>query len=317
MDDQACPRCKTTKYRNPSLKLMVNVCGHTLCESCVDLLFLKGSGSCPQCNVALRRNNFRIQLFEDPMVEKEVDIRKRILRDYNKKEDDFNTLQEYNDYLEEIETIIYNLCNNIDIIGTNKRIEQYKKDNREIIQRNRTRMGREEIELEEMLELEKTQEELRRQELLNLEAEQKKKKAREKEALIDELMCSGKDANAIVNEFAVKVEKLREEEKQLPPPPKPATQFSSGIKFGRSADHHFLPVPKVEEGPVYIHERPVLYMEGPAAPPVQEIESRGYMAHVRAENLTERAGGYRATYACQRALLEAMQGLFHGAAVTN
>lgn len=42
MDDQACPRCKTTKYRNPSLKLMVNVCGHALCESCVDLLFLKG-----------------------------------------------------------------------------------------------------------------------------------------------------------------------------------------------------------------------------------------------------------------------------------
>lgn len=43
MEDIACPRCKTTKYRNPSLKLMVNVCGHALCESCVDLLFLKGS----------------------------------------------------------------------------------------------------------------------------------------------------------------------------------------------------------------------------------------------------------------------------------
>lgn len=42
MDDQVCPRCKTTKYRNPSLKLMVNICGHALCESCVDLLFLKG-----------------------------------------------------------------------------------------------------------------------------------------------------------------------------------------------------------------------------------------------------------------------------------
>lgn len=45
MDDQACPRCKTTKYRNPSLKLMVNVCGHALCESCVDMLFLKGKYS--------------------------------------------------------------------------------------------------------------------------------------------------------------------------------------------------------------------------------------------------------------------------------
>lgn len=44
-----------------------------------------GSGSCPECYVPLRRNNFRVQMFEDPMVEKEVDIRRRILRDYNKK----------------------------------------------------------------------------------------------------------------------------------------------------------------------------------------------------------------------------------------
>ncbi|KAG8236334.1 hypothetical protein J437_LFUL010468, partial [Ladona fulva] len=100
MDDQVCPRCKTTKYRNPSLKLMVNVCGHTLCESCVDLLFLKGSGSCPECNVPLRRSNFRVQLFEDAGVEKEVDIRKRILKDFNKRQEDFGTLQEFNDYLE-------------------------------------------------------------------------------------------------------------------------------------------------------------------------------------------------------------------------
>ena len=42
-DDQVCPRCKTSKYRNPSMKLMVNVCGHPLCENCVNLLFAKGT----------------------------------------------------------------------------------------------------------------------------------------------------------------------------------------------------------------------------------------------------------------------------------
>ena len=39
--DQVCPRCKTTKYRNPNMKLMVNVCGHNICETCVELLFVK------------------------------------------------------------------------------------------------------------------------------------------------------------------------------------------------------------------------------------------------------------------------------------
>lgn len=76
------------------------------------------------------------------MVEKEIDIRKRVLKDYNKKEEDFATLREYNDYLEEIETIIYNLTNNIDIVGTNKRIEQYKKDNKELILKNKVKIGK-------------------------------------------------------------------------------------------------------------------------------------------------------------------------------
>ncbi|XP_037717418.1 CDK-activating kinase assembly factor MAT1 [Drosophila subpulchrella] len=312
MDDQACPRCKTTKYRNPSLKLMVNVCGHTLCESCVDLLFLKGSGACPECMVPLRRNNFRVQLFEDPMVEKEVDIRRRILRDYNKREEDFGSLAEYNDYLEEIEDIVYNLCNNIEIIETNKRIEAYKRDNREVIQRNKTRVGRDEYALEEMLELEKVQEEARRKELDELETEHKKKKARDKQALIEELMYSGKDAAQIVTEFAEKAEKQREEEKQLPPP-KPANEFSTGIKFGQTADPSLLPVPKSEEGPLFVYEPLVALSEGPVMPPTSEIVARGYIAHIRAETPQENAGGFTSTLACERALQEALQELYYTA----
>ncbi|XP_017078470.1 CDK-activating kinase assembly factor MAT1 [Drosophila eugracilis] len=312
MDDQACPRCKTTKYRNPSLKLMVNVCGHTLCESCVDLLFLKGSGACPECMVPLRRNNFRVQLFEDPMVEKEVDIRRRILRDYNKREEDFASLAEYNDYLEEIENIVYNLCNNIEIIETNKRIEAYKRDNREVIQRNKTRVGRDEYALEEMLELEKVQEEARRKELEELESEHKKKKARDKQALIEELMYSGKDAAQIVTEFAEKAEKQREEEKQLPPP-KPANEFSTGIKFGLTADPSLLPVPKSEEGPLFVYEPLVALTEGPEMPPTSEIVTMGYIAHIRGETPQENAGGFTSTLACERALQEALQGLYYTA----
>lgn len=76
------------------------------------------------------------------MVEKEIDIRKRVLKDYNKKEEDFATLREYNDYLEEIETIIFNLTNNIDIVNTNKKIEQYKKDNKELITKNKAKAGK-------------------------------------------------------------------------------------------------------------------------------------------------------------------------------
>ncbi|PWA16651.1 hypothetical protein CCH79_00004406 [Gambusia affinis] len=105
MDDQGCPRCKTTKYRNPSLKLMVNVCGHTLCENCVEMLFVRGSGNCVQCDTPLRKSNFRVQLFEDASVDKEVEIRKKVMKIYNKREFDFPSLRDYNDYLEQVEDI--------------------------------------------------------------------------------------------------------------------------------------------------------------------------------------------------------------------
>lgn len=304
MDDQACPRCKTTKYRNPSLKLMVNVCGHNLCEGCVELLFVKGSGSCPECGVPLRRSNFRIQLFENPMVEKEIDIRKRILRDYNKKEEDFATLDDYNNYLEEIEAIIYNLCNNIEIINTNKRIEAYKKENKDTILKNKQRLGREEYELEQLLEQEKELEEQRKRELEEFEQEAKRKKTQVKEALIDELMFSTEDSATIVSHFAKKAEEAIRETKTLPPP---KAQFSTGIKFNPNGPQ-YIPVPKLDEGVPYEYHSPKLVNEGPAPPKFTELDP--YMKYIRGETAAEKAGGYKSHLACLRALQEALQGLY-------
>jgi len=53
----------------------------TRCENCVEVLFIRGSANCPECGVILRRNNFRLQLFEDASVEKEVDIRRKVLKE--------------------------------------------------------------------------------------------------------------------------------------------------------------------------------------------------------------------------------------------
>ncbi|GLG97568.1 hypothetical protein R5R35_011841 [Gryllus longicercus] len=313
MDDQICPRCKTSKYRKPSMKLMVNVCGHALCEACVDLLFLKGAGSCLECNVPLRRCNFRVQLFEDPMVEKEVDIRRRVLRDFNKREEDFNTLREYNDYLEEVESIVYNLTNNIDIIATNKKIEQYKKDNRDTIMRNKSKVSRDELEIERLIEMEKAHEEIRRKECLKLEEEEKKKKIRAKEALIDELMFSSADARNILETFA---QNAKEEVKAQAPVPK-ATQFSTGIGFGMQQQSGFLPLPKVDEGVPFIYSAMEIETDGPEPPHWHDIEKTGYVKNVRSETDQERAGGYQANIACLRALQEALLGLYHVAERTE
>lgn len=55
--------------------------------------------------------------------------------------------------------------------------------------------------MEEILELEKQEEEQRRAEILGQEREAKRRKMREKEALIDELMFSQENAKNIINTF--------------------------------------------------------------------------------------------------------------------
>ena len=34
---ETCPRCKTTKYNKPSMKLMINVCAHVLLVNFINL----------------------------------------------------------------------------------------------------------------------------------------------------------------------------------------------------------------------------------------------------------------------------------------
>ena len=59
------------------------------------------------------------------------------LKDFNKKEEDFDDLAEYNDYLEMVEDIVFNLANGVDTLATNKRIAEYKERNKEFINKNR------------------------------------------------------------------------------------------------------------------------------------------------------------------------------------
>src|ERR1700726_3875630 len=98
--DDRCPVCKSDKYLNPNLKFLVNPeCYHKMyssqrfsvlikfsanlrCETCIDRIFTLGPAPCPQCGRMLRKAKFRKQTFEDTLVEREVDVRRRITKLY-------------------------------------------------------------------------------------------------------------------------------------------------------------------------------------------------------------------------------------------
>lgn len=192
--------------------------------------------------------------------------------------------------------------------------EQYKKENSEIISRNRLKLSRDEEEIEGLLEHEKEQERWRHQIYAQQEMELNKAKKRQKEAIVDELMFSNLPANQILANHLN--EKMILEQKQAepikPPPMKPLSHatFSSGIRVGRGSNV-FLPVPKNQEESTYTYVKPKFELNGPSLPAVERLEKDGYLKYVRESDPAERAGGFLATYPCHRALQEAFCGLFY------
>ncbi|KAF2193021.1 CDK-activating kinase assembly factor [Zopfia rhizophila CBS 207.26] len=123
-----CPVCKSSRYLNPNMKFLVNPeCYHKMCESCVDRIFSHGPAPCPiaGCKRTLRKAKFRNQTFEDLRVEREVDIRRRVAKILNKTEEDFDTLLNYNNYLETVETTTFNLIYKIDVEATERRLQAF------------------------------------------------------------------------------------------------------------------------------------------------------------------------------------------------
>lgn len=135
-----CPICKTDKYLSPNMNFLINPeCYHKICESCVDRIFSLGPAPCPypKCGKILRKNKFKKQIFDDLGIEKEIDIRKRVSGIYNKTEEDFEDLKDYNKYLESVENIIFNLNNGIDIEETEANLVKYENDHKiEILEKN-------------------------------------------------------------------------------------------------------------------------------------------------------------------------------------
>ncbi|OJT08692.1 RNA polymerase II transcription factor B subunit 3 [Trametes pubescens] len=197
MDDQ-CPVCKSDRYLNPKLRLLVSACYHKMCESCIDRLFTLGPAPCPICAKVLRKLAFTPQTFEDLGVEKEVAVRRRIAKEFNKRREDFPDLRSYNDYLEMVEDITFNLINDIDVPETEERIRQYRRDNAALIELNAKREEEYARYLQEQEEMERQEREQRAQELRRIEEEEREEKEKGRQAIIDKLETSDKDAARLV-----------------------------------------------------------------------------------------------------------------------
>ncbi|OCK98408.1 CDK-activating kinase assembly factor [Cenococcum geophilum 1.58] len=202
-DGDICPVCKSSRYLNPNMRFLVNPeCYHKMCESCVDRIFSHGPAPCPiaGCRRTLRKPKFRKQTFEDIQVEREVDIRRRMSKTFNRREDDFVSLLAYNDYLEKVENFTWNLINGVDVEETEKTISAYAEENRREISRNESVAAQEAQSRKARAAEEQELTRLRREDARREDELERREKADMRRGIINKLATTDGDATSIARE---------------------------------------------------------------------------------------------------------------------
>lgn len=296
MDDQ-CPVCKSDRYLNPKLRLLVSSCYHKMCESCIDRLFTLGPAPCPICQTTLRKLAFIPQTFEDLTVEKEVAVRRRMAKEFNKRREDFPDTRSYNDYLEEVEDITFNLINDIDVVQTEARIQAYRAENAALIELN---IQREEQTAQALKEQEEYERKVREQRALDIrreEDEEREDREKRERELIDKLETSTKSATKLVAKSRAEAQKKSAARSTT------TFQSASSLLRSRAAQSTVIPdpvhVPLQDDWDDYTGKYVVQTNYHDPMSELVRKDKEGVM----------RAGGYRIEEAWERAVRSAVAGL--------
>lgn len=205
LSEDICPVCKSNRYLNPKLEFFINPeCYHKMCSTCVDRIFTSGPASCPvpYCGRTLRKRGFHKAFFGDLKVEREVDIRKRVDAVFNRRQEEFETLLDWNNYLEEVESLIFDLVEGTEEekMKAEDRLRQYRESNMQEIDYNR-RVGIKAAEIEikrERAEREATRQ--RRMVALQEAEEAKKNVVKNHQEMLERLATTDEDATQITSQ---------------------------------------------------------------------------------------------------------------------
>ena len=306
--DDICPVCKSNRYLNPSLQFLINPeCYHKMCSTCVDRIYTSGPASCPMpyCGKTLRKKGFHKAFFADLKVEREVDIRKRVGGVFNRRQEDFETLMDWNNYLEEVEGLVFELVEgSVEVRRqAEERLRKYKEGNERDIEANR-RVGMEEVEAEKMRE--KAERESLRERRLQAVREEEDGKAeldRERRDVLERLANSNEDPAKIKMQAQKVILKKSSARRALQ---EPAAVSSQGDGLGGGLSFRGLKQKKVVE-----KEKAYDPFGGIDFAPSRYVLQKDYnhepLYHAK-KDVRHTAGGYSLKEYYSRTLFEAFSG---------
>ena len=227
---------------------------------------------------------------------------------FNRRESEFTNLLAYNNYLEEVETLTFNLLYNIDVATTEAKLAAYAAQNAPTIAHNSALQTQEAASAEAKLAAQKEQARLRREEARKEENEERALREEGKKEVIDKMATSTEDPDKIARDGQKVV--LKKSTARRTAAEKARQQQATKVDNGSSAPLFEIQglKPVVQPEPEKAYDAFGGYAVKGSYYALQEQYEHPWLEKARTdEQIT--AGGYDVGEYCARAMLEAFAGL--------
>lgn len=187
-DEHACANCGKSSQSKSNLtnqKFWVNVdmhCKHYFCERCKQQKGHLTQFKCPKCARMVIVSKMVQKDLDEIEVERDFAIRKKIKAIYNKSCDDFESADDFRDYEEVVEDIIFNLVNEMEVEETNKKVAAYQQSHLQEIAEKQSKMKVEhDLMREDIIHAEEMRQQKDSEDWENRQAEQVRKREHAKQ----------------------------------------------------------------------------------------------------------------------------------------
>lgn len=119
---------------------------------------------------------------------------------FNRREDEFESLLDYNNYLEDAETMTFNLVNGIDVDENRRKLNQYREANLKSITRNATLASDEKANQQAHQAAEREQAKMRREAAQRQEMDERRERDEGRRTILDNLTANAGNADRIARD---------------------------------------------------------------------------------------------------------------------
>jgi len=130
---EQCVVCKQDAYLNSEnfYWMTSSKCGHKICNGCFNQLYSNKSktniSKCPMCRIDLKESDWiKGDLLEREM-EKDLQKRREVTSRCKRSRNTFATIEEYYDFLEQIDDLVHNFREGIDLENTRNKLDNLAK----------------------------------------------------------------------------------------------------------------------------------------------------------------------------------------------